>query len=104
MAADDSDTACARALARLQDWQAENVQCEEPCRKRINVLAHSMGNRVLRGAIKRWGDDLLGRGPSLMFRNLLLVAADLENQTLERGHEGESLVACGAQRGGLFLL
>ena len=93
MAADDSDTACARVLARLQDWQAENIQNEQPCLKRINILAHSMGNRVLRGAIKRWGDDLLGRGPSLLFRNLLLVAADLENETLERGHEGEPLVA-----------
>jgi esterase/lipase superfamily enzyme len=93
MAADDSDTACARALARLQDWQLENVQNDAPCRKRIHVLAHSMGNRVLRGAVKRWGDDLLGRGPALMFRNLFLIAADLENRTLERGHEGESLVA-----------
>jgi esterase/lipase superfamily enzyme len=93
MAADDSATAYARALARLQAWQLENVEAGEPCLKRINILAHSMGNRVLRGAIKRWSEDLLGQGASLLFRNLFLVAADLENESLQRGHEGESLTA-----------
>lgn len=93
LAADDSATAYARALARLQDWQLENVEAGAPCLKRINILAHSMGNRVLRGAIRRWSDELLGQGPSLLFRNLFLVAADLENETLQRGHEGEAIPA-----------
>jgi hypothetical protein len=53
-----------------------------PRLKRINILAHSMGNRVLRGAIRRWSDKLLGQGPSLLFRHLSLVATDLENESL----------------------
>ncbi len=92
-AADASAPAYGRALARLQDWQLENVERGDPCLKRINVLAHSMGNRVLRGAVKWWTDELLGGGPSLLFRNLFLVAADVKNETLERGHEGQSLPA-----------
>jgi len=93
LAADVSATAFARALARLQQWQLENVESNTPCLKRINVLAHSMGNRVLRGAIKCWGEEILGHWPPLIFRNLFLVAADVENETLERGREGEMLPA-----------
>ena len=92
-AADASATAFGRALGRLQDWQLENVQKDEPCVKRINVLAHSMGNRILRGAVKWWAEELLGGGPALLFRNLFLVAADVENEALQRGHEGQSLPA-----------
>lgn len=92
-AADCSAAAFGRALARLQAWQLENIEKDEPCLKRINVLAHSMGNRVLRGAVKWWADELLGGGPSLLFRNLFMVAADVKNETLERGHEGQSLPA-----------
>jgi esterase/lipase superfamily enzyme len=93
LAADASAPAFGRALARLQAWQLENVEKDEPCLKRINVLAHSMGNRVLRGAVKWWAEEVLGGGPALLFRNLFLVAADVENESLQRGHEGQSLTA-----------
>ena len=93
LAADVSATAFARALARLQHWQLENIESDTPCLKRINVLAHSMGNRVLRGAVKCWSDEILGHGPPLIFRNLFMVAADVENETLERGREGGALPA-----------
>ncbi len=93
LAADASAPAFGRALARLQAWQLENIENNDPCLKRINVLAHSMGNRVLRGAVKWWAEELLGGGPALLFRNLFLVAADVENEALQRGHEGQSLPA-----------
>ncbi len=93
LAADASALAFGRALSRLQAWQLENIEKNDPCLKRINVLAHSMGNRVLRGAVKWWAEELLGSGPALLFRNLFLMAADVANETLQRGHEGESLTA-----------
>lgn len=90
-AADASNIAYGRLLQKLQDWQFKNVAEERPCLKRINVLAHSMGNRVLRGALRWWSREVLGQSPPLIFRNLFLTAADIENDCLESGREGEHL-------------
>ncbi len=87
-AADSSATAFGRALAKLQEWQLANIANDTPCLKRLNVLAHSMGNRVLRGAIRWWSQEILGAEPPLLFRNIFMAAADVENETLERTHEG----------------
>ena len=85
-AADMSGYAFARALAKLQDWQAGT---DEPCKKRINVLAHSMGNRVFRETVRVWSWEIIRHEPPLVFRNAFLVAADVINETLERGHDGK---------------
>lgn len=92
MAADDSGTAFARALAKFQAWQVEQDRGDDPpCAKRLNVVAHSMGARVLRRAVFRWSHDLLRHEPPLLFRNLFLAAADVVNETLEAGHSGHLL-------------
>ncbi len=75
------------------DWRnsAESNPADDPCLKRINVLAHSMGNRVLRQTMVNWQKDYQPAGVPLLFRNTFLVAADIVNESLHRGHPGELL-------------
>ncbi|WP_300273013.1 alpha/beta hydrolase [Halomonas sp.] len=89
--ADMSAFSFARVLQRFLDWR-EGEQFEQdptPCLKRINVLAHSMGNRVLRETLRVWRKYSLPGGVPLLFRNTFLVAADVVNESLEEGHSGE---------------
>ncbi|WP_232799618.1 alpha/beta hydrolase [Motilimonas sp. E26] len=86
--ADTSGTSFARALQKLLGWQQQNAQVDAPCLKRINVLAHSMGNRVLRETLFKWQHDYLPSGVPLLFRHVFLMAADLNNQTLEPNQPG----------------
>jgi esterase/lipase superfamily enzyme len=89
-AADGSAIAFARALAKFESWRLRQKSEADvaPCLKRINVLAHSMGNRVLRGALRWWASEIRGIDPPMVFRNIFMAAADVENETLERAHEG----------------
>ena len=48
--ADKSGFSFARVLQKFMRWRDET----QPCMKRVNVLAHSMGNRVLRETIRVW--------------------------------------------------
>ncbi|MCE2594907.1 alpha/beta hydrolase [Motilimonas cestriensis] len=84
--ADASGMAFARVLQKLLVWQQSNL--DDPCLKRMNVLAHSMGNRVLRETLYRWEHDYLGKGVPLIFRHIFLVAADVNNQTLGHAEPG----------------
>ena len=54
----------------------------------MNVLAHSMGNRVLRNAISSWVKYDMGGNMIQLFRNVFMVAADVVNHTLERKEKG----------------
>ncbi len=87
--ADGSVIAFARILAKFLEWRAEH-DGEVGCLKRVNLLAHSMGVRVAVGTLERWRerDQTLPR----VFRNVFLVAADVPNETLERGKSGYPLV------------
>ena len=83
-----SGGAFARMLGLFDNWRKEEAAKINPCTRRMNVLAHSMGNRVLRNAIDSWAnDDKCGNMPKL-FRNVFMVAADVVNQTLERNEKG----------------
>jgi esterase/lipase superfamily enzyme len=88
-AADASEFAFMRLIEKFFAWREEDEQISEPCPKRINILAHSMGNRVLRGAIKKVVQYYQTQGMPLIFRNIFMVAADVVNETLELGQEGE---------------
>ncbi|MBY6185802.1 alpha/beta hydrolase [Marinobacter hydrocarbonoclasticus] len=96
--ADMSAYSFARIMGKFDDWRnsEEYNPQSDPCLKRINVLAHSMGNRVYRGALTAWNKYDLPRGVPLVFRNSFLVAADIINESLERGHSGELI--CHASR------
>jgi esterase/lipase superfamily enzyme len=91
--ADASRAAFARLLDRLALHQRalyEQVLAgqAERCLIRINLLAHSMGNRVLRSAMQYWSESYLHSHPPLLFRNTFMVAADVSNDTLESSADG----------------
>ncbi len=85
--ADMSAFSFARALQFFMRWRDEEPE-ESPCLKRINVLAHSMGNRVLRETLAAWDRYDLSNGVPLLFRNTILMAADIVNESLEEGWGG----------------
>lgn len=89
IAADASDIAFARMFEKFLGWRDENSTLDSPCVKPINVLAHSMGNRVLRGAIARSVEYFQPQGFPLIFRNIFMSAADVSNNTLDFGQPGE---------------
>lgn len=96
--ADMSAGSFARLLEKFMKWRNSeeyNPQAD-PCLKRINVLAHSMGNRVLRQTLAAWDRYDLADGVPLIFRSTFLVAADIVNESLERGQPGELI--CHASR------
>ena len=96
--ADASAFSFARVLERFLDWRqkSESAASATPCLKRINVLAHSMGNRVLRETLACWNRYDLADGVPLIFRNTFLVAADIVNESLEIAQPGELI--CHASR------
>jgi len=90
-AADSSAFSLARVLSKFLEWRedANRNPSDDPCLKRINMLAHSMGNRVLRETLWAWRKYDLPGGIPLIFRNTYLVAADIENESLHKGEVGE---------------
>ncbi|MFT3867018.1 MAG: alpha/beta hydrolase [Nibricoccus sp.] len=91
VAADASAIAFSRVFGKFLDWREQNLEDDTPCLKRISVLAHSMGNRVLRGALQAAAKYQCPGGLPLIFRNIFLVAADIVNESLEPGCEGEEI-------------
>lgn len=89
--ADASAFAFGRMFERFMEWRnsAEMNPEEDPCTKRINVLAHSMGNRVFRQTLELWRKYDQKGGLPLLFRNTFLVAADSLNESLQKGQSGE---------------
>lgn len=90
-AADASEFAFMRLIEKFFAWREDNEQIDTPCIKRIHILAHSMGNRVLRGTIQKVVQYYQPQGMPLIFRNIFMVAADVVNETLELGQEGASI-------------
>ncbi|MEM7031425.1 MAG: alpha/beta hydrolase [Chloroflexota bacterium] len=93
-AADASAHAFSRVFEKFMAWRETGDDIsEKPCTKRVNVLAHSMGNRVFRGAIKAWGKYHRAYRLPLLFRNQFLMAADIINEALE-GQDGGLIAEC----------
>jgi esterase/lipase superfamily enzyme len=93
LAADASSFAFGRVFEKFIDWRSREDNDEDPCLKQINVLAHSMGSRVLRGSIKSWGKYYRAYRLPLLFRNQFLVAADIISESLE-GPDGGLMSKC----------
>ena len=91
--ADVSGMALARLLGKFIAWR-ERLDREETCLKHVNLLAHSMGNRVLATALAAWAHDY-GTVPAL-FRAVLMVAPDLANDVFAPGRPG-SIIADAAR-------
>ncbi|MBI1882002.1 MAG: alpha/beta hydrolase [Chloroflexi bacterium] len=88
VAADASGYAFARVFQKFMGWREENNTLEDPCLKRINILAHSMGNRVLRATMDNIIHYYQPTGVPLIFRNIFLAAADVVNETLDSDRAG----------------
>lgn len=91
IAADRSDIAFARLFQKFLDWRNESTSAEEPCTKRLNLLSHSMGARVVRGALNASVRYFLPQGMPLIFRNIFLTASDIGNDSLEPGQDGQQI-------------
>lgn len=91
IAADQSGVAFARLFSKFLDWREQNSTVEHPCTKRINILAHSMGNRVMRSTFDSIVRYYLPQGLPLVFRNIFMAAADIVNEALEPGEEGQHI-------------
>jgi len=91
IAADQSGIAFARLFQKFLDWREKNSTVDNPCTKRINILAHSMGNRVLRATFAATVQYFLPQGMPLIFRNIFMAAADVVNEALEPGQEGQHI-------------
>jgi hypothetical protein len=87
-AADMSGPIFSRVLSRFMLWRAQPEQVQSPCPKRIHVLAHSMGNRVLTNILNSWANSFGGGRVPLIFRNVFMAAADVPSTTLERDQPG----------------
>lgn len=85
--ADTSAFSFSRVLQFFMAWRDKAPE-DAPCLKRINILAHSMGNRVFRETLSVWNKYDLANGVPLLFRNTILMAADIVNESLENGEEG----------------
>ena len=71
-------------------WR-DRLGTEETCLKHVNLVAHSMGNRVLATALASWS-HAYGAVPAL-FRNLFMVAADVANDLFAPDRPGVALSA-----------
>jgi esterase/lipase superfamily enzyme len=77
-----------RMFGLFDDWRKAEAKKDDPCTRRMNVMAHSMGNRVLRNAMSSWVKYDMGGNMPQLFRNIFMVAADVVNHTLEYQEKG----------------
>jgi esterase/lipase superfamily enzyme len=94
--AQTSGYAFARGLKKLTDF-LRDPSSGEPCQQRVNLVAHSMGNYVLRHALQETqkisGDRTLPR----LFDNIILTAADEDNDAFEHDYKFARLPELGKQ-------
>lgn len=84
--ADNSVVQFSRALMKFADWQKE---LPHKCSKDMSILAHSMGNRVLRGTLSEFAKYYCDGYMPMIFNTIYMVAADVRYDTLEDGNKGE---------------
>lgn len=80
-----SGPAFARGFLKLADF-LRGATPEESCEQRVHLVAHSMGNYVLRHALQEIVRQSSGRPPRL-FEQIFLMAADEDDDAFEHGHK-----------------
>lgn len=88
IAAEASGVAFARALEKFLVWRESVKLGEAPCLKRMNLLAHGMGNRALRQTMSCWANYQRKGQVPLMLRNVFMMAADMFNEAFEDSRDG----------------
>lgn len=96
ISAESSGVAFARAFEKFLVWRESVKRGDAPCLKRLSVLAHSMGTRVLRQTFSCWARYHRKGQVPLIMRNVFLMAPDLFNECLESDREGRYI--CHASR------
>jgi len=76
-----SGPAFARGLLKLADFLRGSTP-EEACDQRLHLVAHSMGNYVLRHTVQEYVHQASGRPPRI-FDQVFLMAADEDDDTFE---------------------
>lgn len=84
--AETSGYAFARGLIKLSAFLKGSDQ-QQACQQSINLIAHSMGNYVLRHALQQAKKIANGASLSRVFDNIILTAADEDNDAFEHDHK-----------------
>jgi len=84
--AEASGYAFARGLLKLAGF-LRGATKEEACQQSINLIAHSMGNYVLRHALQQAKKISNGAPLSRVFDNIVLTAPDEDNDAFEFDHK-----------------
>jgi esterase/lipase superfamily enzyme len=80
--AEASGYAFARGLMKLSGFLRGSTK-DEACLQKVNLIAHSMGNYVLRHALQQANKIADGKSLSRIFDNIILTAADEDNDAFE---------------------
>lgn len=80
-----SGPALGRALLKMVDY-VRQLSAEEHCGRRVHLMAHSMGNYVLRHALQEVLRQSAGRPPRL-FDQIFLMAPDEDDDAFEHDHK-----------------
>ncbi len=80
-----SGAALARALAKFRDFLIQ-LKPEEHCNRDTHLMAHSMGNYVLRHGLQEMLSQTGGR-PGRLFNQIFLMAADEDEDAFEERHK-----------------
>lgn len=84
-----SGPAFARGLLKLADFLRGSTP-EEACDQRVHLVAHSMGNYVLRHTVQEIVSQSSGR-PVRIFDQVFLMAADEDDDAFEHAHKMKPL-------------
>ena len=87
--AEASGTAMARAVLRFFDYLQRT---DDSCTQRIHLVAHSMGNWALRYAVQKLKLHTKGGALEPLFDNALLMAADEDDDALEKEYKLKPLL------------
>lgn len=94
--AQTSGYAFARGLEKLTRFLRSTSE-GEACQQRVNLIAHSMGNYVLRHALQETQKISGSRTLPRLFDNIILTAADEDNDAFEHEHKLARLPELGKQ-------
>ncbi len=83
--AETSGLALGRAILKATDF-IRNTPRGERCDGRIHLMCHSMGNWALRGAVQAMR-TFVGNNIPPLFDEVILAAADEDDDTLQAGHK-----------------
>jgi len=78
----ESAKAVSRTLTKLVEY-LRHLRKEERCEQELHLVAHSMGNYVLRHALQALTPDIGARRLPRILKNIFLMAADEDNDAFE---------------------